>query len=149
MINEVSKDLLIQGSKELYDRSKISLEVKTAVENYLDTLSTQFYKTIEYSDFNQDDSVGCTFTDNLKTVTWDSGTAELLTNKISISPSTLKTIKLKSTDQNVTFQISYNGTKFYNINDYDISENISSDFYLKVLFTQTNTIKGIVLVYEK
>jgi len=148
MINKVVNDLLIQGLEELYSRSKISNDVLTDATAYIGTLSTQFFMDIDYTDFNQEDSTGCIFDDVSKQVTWDTGTAELLTNSITINPATLKGIKAKALDQNITYQISYNGTTYYNINDYNIAEDIEVPFYLKIIFTQTNTITGLVLNYE-
>lgn len=146
----VSRQLLKDGVNELYDRSKISSTLKTEAEDYIDELSDDHFEVIDYIDFNQDDSVGCTFTDASKSVTYGgSGEAELLTNSINIGSATIRTLKLKATNENVTWQISSNGTTWYNIDSYNLDESVTAAFYLKVKFSIASTIKGLVIVYEK
>lgn len=144
----ISKKLLVDGIYELYDRNKISSDLKTEAETYIDNLSLQNVQNVKYSDFNQTDSTGVTFDDASRTVSWDTGSAELITNALTLTSSILDAVKLKATDQDIQIQISYNGTTWYNINDTDINEEISGTFYLKLLFTSANDITGMILIYS-
>ena len=147
---DVAIQLLRDGITELNNRRMISNDLKTEVNNYLDGLTTLDVKDVEFIDFNQDDSTGFTF-DTANRNASAAGVGELLTNLISLNNVRIHSFKLKGTDQNVEFLISYNGTTWYNINDYDALENVAeteSGFYLRVDVTQANTISGIQIIYE-
>ena len=145
----VNADLLKDGMTELYDRRKISSDVKKSMDEYINSISTTNVLEIKYSDYNQLDSKNVIFNDNTRSVSYDTGNSELLTNKINLASVELEALKIQATDENIQFQISHNGTTWYNINSYNINEVIEEDgFYLKILFTQSNTINNILIIYK-
>jgi len=150
--NGVGKQLLKDGINELYDRSKISSTLKDDAEEYIDDLNEEGFYNLKYSEFNQDDSENVTFDDANREVTWDSGSAKLYTNAIELSNIKIKALKLKGSDENVTWKLSTTGTTSSYMgleSSYDLDEEITSDsFYLEIDFSSTNTIKGLIVVYE-
>ena len=75
----VATQLLKDGLIELNDRRKISNALKTEADAYLDGLSSLDVREIEYSEFNQTDSVGFTFDNGTRSAS-NVGAGELLTN---------------------------------------------------------------------
>ena len=147
----ISNELLKMGIQELKDKNKISTDMKTEMDTYVDNLSHFNVLEVEYNDFNQTSSTGVTWDDAARTVSWDTGNAELITNAIAASSVKLLALKLKATDQNIdSIQISYDLTEWYDIDDYDTNEDVGSNtsFYLKIKFSATNDIKGILIMTE-
>lgn len=148
-MNDLNKKLLEQGIDELYSRNKIDSNVKTEIESYITNITDKNVYEVAYSEFNQTDSTGVTFDDVAREVDYNSGSAELITNAIVITNIRIDSIKLKGSDENVTYQMSTDGTNWFNIDSFDINEEvITASFYLKVKFSSINTIKGIIVIYE-
>jgi hypothetical protein len=90
----VEKELLKDGITELYIRNKISEDLKTEIDTYIDDLSMYNLYELKYSEFNKTDSENVTFSDTARTATLESGTALLLTNEIALANIKLKSLKL-------------------------------------------------------
>jgi hypothetical protein len=144
----VEKSVLKDAMLELKTRDKISQTTYNDMLLFIDSLTKTNMQEVKYINFNKVSSENITFTDSTRTATWSTGTAELITNKIDLANITLKSLKLKGTDKNISWEISFNGSDYYGINSYDLNEVITDGFYLKCIITQANSITGIEVIYE-
>jgi len=146
----ISVELLKDGIEELYDRNKISSDIKSDADDYIDLLSLDDFYEVAYSEFDQTNSTNMTFTAASRSAAWDSGTATLLTTAITLGACKLKALMLKGTDPDVSWSFSTDGSTYYTItNPYDLDETIATTIYIKATITATNTVKGMILIYEK
>ena len=132
-------------------RGFITNDTKTELDTYIDSLSDNSFYEVEYSEFDQDNSVNSVFTDATRTVTYSgAGTDELLTDTISLSNVNIKGIQIKGSDMNDIVQITKDGTNFVTIDAFNICEYISSTdtLKIKILVDGANTIKGINIIYK-
>ncbi|MGA2436598.1 MAG: hypothetical protein ABSG25_15090 [Bryobacteraceae bacterium] len=147
----ISKELLKEGIDELFIRDKITKDLKHEAYEFIDNISNSHSCTINYIDFRQSASTNITFDDNNRVASYisdGSSTAMLVTNQIKAHNILLLTLKLKGADENVNYEFSYNLNNWYNINSYDINEIIKDDFYLRISFTASNSITGLVFIFN-
>jgi hypothetical protein len=144
----IQTEILKMGNLELYNRNKISLELKNETDDYIDLLSLNNILEIEYEDFNQIDSENVVFTESTRTVTLDTGMAILLTNKLDLVNVKLLALKLKGSDENVIWKISSNGSNYHVVDSSDINELVVNGVYVRVDFSEINSITGIIAIYE-
>jgi hypothetical protein len=141
-------EILKMGNLELYNRNKISLELKNDTDDYIDLLTLNNILELTYDDFNQIDSENVIFDDSARTITLDTGTAILLTNKLDLVNVKLLALKLKGSDENVIWKIGTNGTSYHVVDSSNINENISNGVYVRIEFSDINTITGLIAIYE-
>jgi hypothetical protein len=146
-----NKELLKEGIDELFIRDKISKEVKREALEFINNITNSHGFTINYNDFRQNASSEITFDNLNRTATFiadGSTNGALITNLIRLKDIILKSIQTKGTDQNVTYEFSYNLVNWNAIKSYDINEQIRDNFYLKVNIINSNTITGLVFIYN-
>jgi len=143
------KDLLKNAIEDMRKNGKIDTTVESSMESFIDDItSTDFYE-VAYSEFDQTSSVNIVFADASRTATYSTaGTDELITSAISLATSKIKGLKLKGSDENVDWQLSLDGTNFFNVDSYNIDEAVTTTVYIKALVPATNVISGIIIIYE-
>jgi hypothetical protein len=151
IMSTVSKQLLKDAIEFIRRDGHISDTLASDANSYIDEITEEYYLEVNYSDFDQATSVNSVFDDANRQTTYSlAGTDELITNTISLLDIKLKGIKLKATEQDVQIQLSTDdGVTYFNIDSYDICESINSaTCRFKILVPGTNTIKGLILLYE-
>ena len=133
------------------NRGHINSTTKTQLDTFIGTISDDKFLEIEYTDFDQTNSVNSVFDDTLRTITYSgAGTDSLLTDTISLSDVDIKAIQIRGTDQNEVVQISKDGTNYFTVTGYEANVYISSSdtFKIKIQVNGTNTIKGLYIIYQ-
>lgn len=127
----------------------ISLDFKESLDDYVDSINDNKYSKIDYSQFDQGASSDYTFNNEARTATNSTGgTANLATNAISLV-GIIKAFKVESTTEDVTFQITKDGTTYYDVDSYNCNEIITSSNTFKVrIKSPDNVIKSFMIIYD-
>jgi hypothetical protein len=148
----VNKELLKNGVQIMKAENRISSDLLTEAEEFIDSISKNDFLEVKFSDFDQASSEAeWSFDDAKRTATNASGVdKELITSALSISNAIIKAIKIKATTEDVTFLISKDGTTFFEVDGMDINESIASDdtFKLKIK-SGDNVIQKAMIIFEQ
>lgn len=147
--NSLSIQVLKNCVLEMQRTGKISSTTKTELDSYLDEINKNNFYVSSYSDFDATSSdAEIVFNSSTRTATNSEGVAKEIVWEISLSDIQIKSLKLGAvTTQDVTWYLSYNGTDFFEVDSYDICEEITSDsFYVKIS-TPDNVVEKIIVNY--
>ena len=127
----------------------ISLDFKESLDDYVDSINDNKYSKIDYSQLDQGSSSDYTFDNESRTATNSTGDiANLVSNTISLV-GTIKAFKLEATTEDVTFQITKDGTTYYDVDSYNCNESIASTDTFKVrVKSPDNVIKSFMIIYD-
>lgn len=128
----------------------ISLDFKESLDDYVDSINDNKYSKIDYSQFDQGSSSDYTFDDEARTATNSTGgTANLLTNTLNIGNAIVKSFKVEATTEDVTIQITKDGTNYYDVDSYNCNETITTTDTFKVrIKSPDNVIKSFMIIYD-
>ena len=153
MSNLVEKELLKEGTFELYNRGKITIEVKNDLDSYIDSSSNIGVIKLNYNDFNKSASKFCDFNDFVREIAYNGVTevAEAISNKI-VKKVDMKILAIKCNgilQDSFAYTLSYNGTTWFHVDDRVTNEEITGDFYIKLSFNGENRFWDVSLIYEQ
>jgi len=143
--------------KMLVEKGRVAQNIdsttKTELDTLIDNLSKESHFQIKYSDFDQVASTNITFDDLNRTATSSDTNAELVTNQLSLSDISIKSLHVNSTGATVN-QITTDNTVFHIVPEFNINEEILEavqviDFRIKIIVSGSgDVVSGMELVYD-
>ena len=136
------KDLLKNAITDMRKDGKIDTTVETSVSTFIDDITLTDFLEVEYSSFDQTNSVNITFDDTARTAQTAVG-SELITLALGLNDIKVKGLKLKAANEDVSWLLSKDGTNFFSVNSYSLDESISSseDLFVKITTDEIIDIK--------
>lgn len=153
MSNNLEKTLLGDGVDLLLSKARITTEIKTELDNFIDNISDLYVAELTYDDFNQVSSTGITFTAATRRATGGTGGGTL------IIPLDKDNIIIKSINFDVIIQTGMTvnfskdaGVTWYTISNYmNMCEELvdGEDFWIKITIPEAFYLTKVWVNYKQ